>query len=275
MKNLALFFLILGLFFAVSAQSKNKKNARPAEKTTSAEPSPTQTPAPENTPPGKTPQKKNARDESAVKPPAVNTSKVEEAKNYYRYEFSQPNFLIKEFVIEHDETGRGTITFKEKNFDESVTDNLQLSSVTLEKINKLLTNLNFLDSEENYQSTLRNYPHLGEKKVRFKTGGKDRTVEFNWTENADAKALGDEYSKIGYQFVWQSDMKVARENQPLETPGLVDVLDSYLKRGEISDPVQMLPLLKELSNDERLPLLARNHVLRLIKDIEKQGKSKK
>lgn len=275
MKNLTLILLILGLFVAVSAQSKNKKNVRPVDKTAAAEPTPAQTPTPENTPPGKTPQKKNARDEAAVKTPTVNNSKFEESKIYYRYEFSQPDFIIKHFIIEHDETGRGKITFKERNFDESVTDNIQLSPVTLEKITKLFTTLNFLDSEENYQSTIRNYPHLGTKKILFKNNEKQRNVEFNWSENADAKALGDEYAKLGYQFVWQSDIKVARENQPLETPGLVDVLDSYLKRNEISDPVQMLPLLKELSNDERLPLLARNHVLRLIKDIEKQVKSKK
>ena len=32
----------------------------------------------------------------------------------------------------------------------------------------------------------------------------------------------------------------------------------------------MLPYLKDLSNDERIPLIARNHVTRIIKDIEKK-----
>jgi uncharacterized protein (UPF0147 family) len=51
----------------------------------------------------------------------------------------------------------------------------------------------------------------------------------------------------------------------------MDRLDSLLKRDEISDPSQMLPLLKELSNDERIPLIARNKAARIIKEIEKKA----
>jgi hypothetical protein len=276
MKKAVLFLLILNLFVLVSAQTKPKKNARPAAKTSapekSAMPAATPTPEPENLPQEKVPTKKNAR-ETAIKNGAADNSKIEDAKNYYRYEFTQPNFVTKKVIIEHDEKGRGKITFEEKNFEDSLTEKIQLSPVSIEKIKKAFETLNFLDSTENYQSTTRNYGHLGTKKIVFRTGGKERAVEFNWTENADAKALGDEYSKIGYQLVWESDIKAARENQPLQTPSLVQVLDSYLRRNEISDPQQMLPFLKELSTDERLPLLARNHVLRLIKTIEKtEGK---
>ena len=270
MKKLLLLILFFNFSFAVSAQTGNKKNARPVDQTLIPEAS--QTPESENISPEKVPQKKNARDESPVKTPAGDDSEIAESKNYYRYDFAQPDFLIKKMIIEHDENGRGKITFEEKNFDESVTENIQLSAVSLEKIKKLYDALNFLDSTENYQSTVRNYPHLGTKKILYKNDEKQRNVEFNWSENADAKSLAEEYARIGYQMVWESDIKVARQNQPLQTPGLVDVLDSYLRRGEISDPPQMLSFLKELSNDERLPLLARNHILRLMKDIEKVGK---
>lgn len=276
MKKLALFLSILSLVFTVAAQTKPKKNTRPARKNSApvaSTPASAETPEPENTAPEKLPQKKNARSsESQPKTTAEDNSKIEDSKIYYRYEFSQPDFLIKKMIIEHDENGRGKITFEEKHFDEAVTNDIQLSTVSLERIKNLFDTLNFLDSTENYQSTVRNYPHLGTKKIRSRNDSKERNVEYNWTENADAKALGDEYAKIGYQMVWESDIKAARENQPLETPGLVDVLDSYLRRSEISDPIQMLPFLKELSNDERLPLLARNHILRLMKDIEKRQK---
>jgi uncharacterized protein (UPF0147 family) len=52
----------------------------------------------------------------------------------------------------------------------------------------------------------------------------------------------------------------------------MDALDSLIKRNEISDASQMLPFLKELSSDERLPLIARNHAARIIKTMEKQKK---
>jgi uncharacterized protein (UPF0147 family) len=67
-------------------------------------------------------------------------------------------------------------------------------------------------------------------------------------------------------------MSISRENQPLNAPGLMDELDADLRRNEISDPTQMLPLLKEISNDERIPLIARNHATRLMEKIEKEKK---
>jgi hypothetical protein len=68
------------------------------------------------------------------------------------------------------------------------------------------------------------------------------------------------------------DMNVSRVNQPLESPKLMDVLDGYIKRNEVSDATQLLPFLKELGDDERIPLIARNHATRLIKQIEKEKK---
>ena len=65
-------------------------------------------------------------------------------------------------------------------------------------------------------------------------------------------------------------MSISLEHQPLEAPSLMDRLESLLDRNEISDPSQMIPRLKELSNDERIPLLARNHASRIVKHIEKK-----
>jgi len=42
----------------------------------------------------------------------------------------------------------------------------------------------------------------------------------------------------------------------------------------LSDSQQLVPLLNDISTDEHLPLIARNHALRLIKQIEKQSKTK-
>jgi hypothetical protein len=145
---------------------------------------------------------------------------------------------------------------------------VNLSEVTLAKIKSAMAALNFLNSTENYQ-TVRDYSNLGNSVITYRKDGRERTVKYNWTENKDAKALMDEYRKIANQYVWQFDMAVSRENQPLDSPSLMDVLDAYMRRGEISDPRQMLPLLKEISNDERLPLIARNHAAKLAEKIEK------
>jgi hypothetical protein len=60
---------------------------------------------------------------------------------------------------------------------------------------------------------------------------------------------------------------VARENQPLNAPKLMEVMESLIKRNGLSDPEQLLPLLTELSTEERIPLIARNHALRIMKKI--------
>jgi hypothetical protein len=80
---------------------------------------------------------------------------------------------------------------------------------------------------------------------KLKRGEKQRVAIFNYTTNKDAKILVDEYRKIGNQFIWMFDISVARQNQPLETPKLLDALDSQLRRSEMSDPTQLVPVLKK------------------------------
>ncbi len=111
---------------------------------------------------------------------------------------------------------------------------------------------------------------MGNTSFTLNRGGKIRRAKYNWTENKDAKVLMDEYRRIGNEYTWRFEISVGRENQPLETPGQMNVIDGYLQRGEISDPPHLIPFLTELSTDERLPLMARNHALKLIKQIEKK-----
>ena len=235
---------------------KNERLEKPAESV-------------ENQQSQESPQKKNQSPKSSN-----GGTQSEESKNVFSYEFTQPDFTVSHIVIKHDETGKGTITFEKRNLGDAVTDPIQLSNVSLERIKNLFQTLNFIDSTEDYQSSARQYPHLGTAKIGLKSGGRGRMVQFNWTENKDARALADEYRKIGEQFVWMFDISLALENQPLEAPGLMAELDSLIKRDEISDPAQMIPLLKKLADDERIPLIARNHAARIIKEIEKKANGK-
>ena len=50
---------------------------------------------------------------------------------------------------------------------------------------------------------------------------------------------------------------------------VMEMMELMLKRNGLSDPRQLLKLLQDLSTDEHVPLIARNHALRLIKQIEK------
>ncbi len=184
------------------------------------------------------------------------------------YEFTRPGFSYSKITIEHDDDGIGTITFEKKDLDESFTDPIKVSPATIEKINTALDELNYFDSGETYQYE-KDYSHLGTSKFTFIRGDKKRSTEFNWTDNKAAKVLADTYRKLSNQYTWEFEINVSRENQPLQSPGIIGTLDSYLRRDEIADPRQMIPFLKELHEDDRLPLMSRNHVERLIKQIEK------
>lgn len=283
---IALICLSFLLSFSAFAQTKKKPTSKTPKTTAKVAATPTPTPTVEITEPipqptpvtkkNERPQEENVPQENEPKKKnrnenQSNSSKSEKVKLPYVYEFSQPNFVISHIVIEHDEKGKGTITFEHRDSSgEPITDPIQISPAALERINKLFETLNFLASTEDYQSPLRDYGHLGNHTVTLRKDGKERTAKYNWSENKDAKALADEYRKVGEQFIWYFDMNISRENQPLEAPSLVDRLDSLIKRNEISDPVQMLPYLKDLSNDERIPLLARNKTTKLIKEIEKK-----
>jgi hypothetical protein len=231
----------------VSAQTK--KNSRPTDlvKRASAEPTPDPSPIP---------VKRNGRpSDDAVQKPLVKDDYVPK----YFYEFTRPGFLTNHILIEHDASGRGKISFQQHDLADMITDPIQLTVATMTGINDALDRLNFFGSTENYQY-MKDLPQMGRK------------VKFNWTENKDAKFLMDEYRRISVEAVWKFELVISLKNEPLLLPQAMDTLDTYLQMGEITDPPHLVPLLSELSSDERLPLIARNHATRLIKQIEKVKK---
>ena len=211
--------------------------------------------------------KHNARPQQSAAA-AVSSSATKTDPVKYSYEFSQPKFYIKHIVLEHDVNGRGTITFERVNEDVPVTEPIQLSADALARINAAWQALQFLDSNEDYQSD-KQFPHLGTMRIRMERGDRKRVAEFNWTNNRDASKLVDEYRKAADQAIWVFDIAIARENQPLNAPKLMEAMESMLKRNAVSDPRQLLKLLQDISTDEHVPLIARNHALRLIKQIQK------
>src|SRR5260370_6536513 len=116
-------------------QNQNKRNDRP-----SAEPSPI-------------PQRR----EENKKPPDPTR---------YSYDFAQPQFLIRHILIEHDESGRGQISFERKGEDTPIVEPVELSIGALGRILGLWTELRFLDSDENYQAP-KQFPHLGTYHLRM------------------------------------------------------------------------------------------------------------
>lgn len=217
-----------------------------------------QDPAPPKTNPRGSGQGNTRREENKRPPDATQ----------YSYEFTQPAFYIRHILIEHNAAGEGKITFEHLGENTPIIEPIELSIGALGRILGLWAQLGFLDSREDYQSA-KQFPHLGTMRFHMENGERKRTAEFNWTNNKEAAALNKEYHGVADQAIFLFDLSIARENQPLNTPKLMEELDSLLTRGGLSDPYQLVPLLRDLTTDEHVPLIARNHATRLLKRIEK------
>lgn len=259
----------LAVSFFAQTKKAVKKNVKPAQ--TTATPTPQSSPTPVETPESPAINKQAKKNERPSNGNTLNNVTQTGGTPNYFYEFSQPAFVVSKVLIEHDESGRGKISFMKSISDELITDPIQVTPAALERINNALAALNFFDSTENYQYE-KDYSHLGNIKIKIKKDGKERETKFNWTTNPDAKILADEYRRISNQYIWLFDMNLSRVNQPLEAPKLMDLIENYIKRNEVSDAAQLVPFLKELGDDERIPLIARNHATKLIKQIEKEKK---
>ncbi|MGI8918208.1 MAG: hypothetical protein ACR2H6_06365 [Pyrinomonadaceae bacterium] len=212
--------------------------------------------------------KQNARPESPSAASVPRSAASVSSGVRFGYEFTQPQFFLRHILIEHDASGRGKITFERLNEEVPIVESLEISSTALGRISALWQGLRFLDSETSYQSD-KQFPHLGTMKLTMTDGEKKRTAEFNWSNVKEAAELTHEYRRIADQASFVFDISVARENQPLNAPKLLEGFESLLKRNALSDPQQAIPLLKEISSDERLPLIARNHALRILAKINK------
>ena len=189
----------------------------------------------------------------------------------YSFEFAQPAFIVSRYVIEHDAAGRARISFQKKTDglnEPPVVEQFDISPAASARILAAWEALKFLDSQADYQSD-KQFPHLGTMRLRLKSGGRDREAEFNWTNDEHAKALVSEYKALAEQQFFVFDMALARQYQPSEAITVLKRLETLLKLNSISDPPQLLPLLRDLTTDERIPLIARNHAERLVKQIEK------
>ncbi|HEX3282269.1 MAG TPA: hypothetical protein VHR36_13625 [Pyrinomonadaceae bacterium] len=239
----AAFLVLSAAVFAVAQQSSGtKQNTRPAQPIAPAA--------------------------ALAKPAPSPTTSENEKPIRFRYEFTQPQFLISHIVIEHDQNGHGWITFERRSEEIPYKEQLDLSAAANARIVSLWQALSFLDSTEDYQSS-KQFPHLGTMRLQMEQDSRKRTAEFNWTNNKDMSSLVNEYRRAADQALLIFDLSIARENQPLNSPKLMDQLETMLKRNALSDAQQLVPLLKDIAGDEHLPLITRNHATRLLKQIEK------
>ncbi|NOT60084.1 MAG: hypothetical protein HOP19_07650 [Acidobacteria bacterium] len=204
---------------------------------------------------------------SAQALPLTNSSKETSAKTYFRYVFVNERFTIPRLEVEFDGAGAGQYTFKRKDLDE-ITNKLKISNSLLAQINTLFDEAGFLNSQASYQHK-KDFSHLGTMTITLKRSGQERSTTFNYTDNEPMARLAEIFRNIATQEMRVFEIENTRQSDPISTPAQMRQLESELKGKHIADPAQLLPLLKDIQQDEGIPLIARNHAGRLMQMIQK------
>lgn len=203
-----------------------------------------------------------------LKPGALESSHDPDANlTQYQYVFVNERFTIPRIEVEFDGTGTGQYLFKKKDADEIV-NKMTVSASLLGQIQGLLSELNFLESTENYQHK-KDFSHLGTMTIRYVHKGNERTAKFNYTDNATMTRLAEIFRGIATQEMRVFELENTRQTDPLSTPAQMRMLEGELRGKHLADPPKLIPLLKEIIQDEGVPLIARNHAERLIQMIQK------
>jgi len=104
----------------------------------------------------------------ATTPPRQENKKPPDPTRY-SWEFTKPEFLVSHIVIEHDASGRGKITFEHRGEATPIVEAIELSISALGRVLGLWGDLQFLDSNENYQAP-KSFAHLGTYHLRMDDG---------------------------------------------------------------------------------------------------------
>lgn len=184
----------------------------------------------------------------------------------YRYYFENERFTTPYQEVLIDGEGRGQYRFKKKDMDEmSIT--FQVSPRVLSEIRSTLDQLSFLSSVEDYQHR-KDFSHLGTITLMQQTGDRRRETKFNYTDNPMVNNLVRIFRGLTVQESRIFEIDLVRSLDPISMPAQLRLLEGELKSRNVADARRFNQILKELSGDESIPLIARNHADRLLRQIE-------
>jgi hypothetical protein len=186
----------------------------------------------------------------------------------FRYVFENPRFYIPWIQLDLSPEGTGSVRFRRGESDDTIDQPVKLQPPTLSRIAELIARSGFLTSSEDYQNK-RDFAHLGWMTISVNQGGKQRTVRFNYTQNQDIAELAEIFRAISNQAIALFDVDLAIQHQPLDLPKMLDSLENELRLERLAEPDQLIPKLRDIAQDDTLPLISRNQATRLINNIQK------
>ncbi len=197
------------------------------------------------------------------------TRRQAEATTFYVYTFEHPQLDPVRFELRFDDTGRGTFTFWRQQAEEPVVLSLQLLADTVERVRGYLEAMQFLEGTDAYHAE-REAPMLGTVTLRVQRGGRERSVRFTLTRHEKMRELAQLLRGIAMQEYRVFLITLARQYGPLDLDKQLRGLESELKNGWLGEPEKLLPLLRDLEQDDDLLLMVRHHAGKLARWIERE-----
>ena len=251
MKVISIFFVVLLFEALVSATAVGRGSKLPSGCAFSSVPVPAAT-----------------NSSASARPCQAEGDRSSSADTGFKYTFENPRFYIPWIQLDLSPEGAGIVHFRRGESDDLLDRKVRLLPSTLSKIAELIARTSFLTSDEDYQSK-RDFSHLGWMTISVNQGGKERTVRFNYTEKQDIGELSEIFRAIANQAIMLFDIDLSIQHQPLDLPRMLDTLENELHLERYAEPDQLISTLRDIAQDDTLPLIARNHATRLITSIQK------
>ncbi len=187
----------------------------------------------------------------------------------FGYRFENPKFYIPLIELDIAADGQGEVRFKRGESDEMLDRKLKVLPDTLARIRQLMATTEFLTSDEDYQFK-KDFSHMGWMTITARAGSRERSARFNYTSNPAMAELSEIFRGIATQEIHLFDLDLAQQFQPLDVPRQLDSLESDLRLSRVTEPEQLLPALRDITDNYGVPLMARNQAGRLVEAIEKK-----
>jgi hypothetical protein len=190
------------------------------------------------------------------------------ATTSYWFIVVSPNFPVVRAELQFDDAGQGTFTFVRQEDQQTVQAPLKLLPETVERVNRLLDELRFLASREEYQAN-RNLSHLGTVTLRVRRGTQEREVSLNYTTNPAMRTLVTLLRGVISQESRVLAIELARRHEPLDLDRQMQALKREVSNGWLAEPKKLLALLEDLRSDQEVLLIARRRAEEIIRKIQK------
>lgn len=110
---------------------------------------------------------------------------------------------------------------------------------------------------------------MGAKIFRYEKGAEKNEVKFNYSEDANARALQDWFERMAESAEHRMDLERAAKYDRLGLPNALNLLASALERKRLVALDQFLPLLDRVANNENYMHTARAQAAEIAEAIRK------